>query len=218
MTKRKMFITVVLIIFCFPIINFAQGNGPGVPFSDLQNQISKLQQQISGLQEQMVNIQKMAKSTEAQGPVGPTGPMGPQGPAGAVGPQGATGLTGATGLQGPAGVANGITIAAHGEVDPDGLEYYPSGQYWSYQQDVTNSAMYYYIRLLNMSDSSKPPTCIVAPGQHDLQIGWDSSLYLDYSYYNNSEKAWEFTVISQRYTAGSFYPMKSGFSFVCVQE
>jgi hypothetical protein len=230
MNKRNIFTTVALLILCVPIIGFAQGHGPGVPFKDLQVQISNMQQQISSLKGQMSNIQQSLKSVGPQGLVGPIGPIGPQGPAGAVGPQGAagprgdtgapgaTGLTGATGLQGPAGVANGITIAAHGEVDADGIEVIPSDQFLCYQLTPPTWAMIYYIRLLSMSDPTKPPTCIVAPGPHSLQVGYVLSLYHDYPYFNDVEDAWEFAVISLRNTTNGTSPYKSGFSFICVQE
>ena len=230
MTKRKIFTTVALLILCVPIIGFAQGHSPGVPFKDLQVQISNMQQQISSLKDQISNIQQPLKSVGPQGLVGPIGPIGPQGPAGAVGPQGAagprgdtgapgaTGLTGATGLQGPAGVANGITIAAHGEVNANGDQVNPSDQFLCYQQTPPNWATIYYIRLLSMSDPTKPPTCIVAPGPHSLQIGYVLSLYHDYPYFNDVEDAWEFAVISLRNTTGGTSQYKSGFSFICVQE
>jgi hypothetical protein len=69
MTKRKIVLTLTLLILCIPIIAFAQVKAQGVPFQDLQNQINNLQQQINNIK-------------LSPGPAGPVGPMGPAGPAG----------------------------------------------------------------------------------------------------------------------------------------
>jgi hypothetical protein len=67
MTKRKIVIILALLIFSSPIIGFAQGNNPGVPFKDLQNQINNMQQEIKILQGQLLNIEANQKQPEPQG-------------------------------------------------------------------------------------------------------------------------------------------------------
>jgi len=232
MTNRKIVITVALLILSVPIIGFAQANGPGVPFKDLQIQISNMQQQINTLQNQILNIQQKPMQAGPQGLAGPQGPVGPvgpigqagsQGPVGPVGPigqagsQGPVGPAGPIGPQGPAGVANGITIAVHGEVDENGGVVGSSDKFLCSTQDKYSDVMMYHIRLLSMSDpTKKPPICIVAPGPHSINTKWDLSMYQDDSQFN--EGAWEFSVMSQRTTGYSFLGYKSAFNFICVQE
>jgi hypothetical protein len=225
MTKKNIVVTVALLIFSVPIIVFAQANGPGVPFRDLQIQINNMQQEISSLHNKIQYIQQTKMPEVAQGPVGPAGPMGPQGPAGPLGPQGLAGAQGPVGAagpigpQGPAGVANGITIAVHGEVDEDGKVVGPSDKFLCYKLSEFDDAMIYHIRLLSMSDPTKAsPTCIVAPGPHSINSKWDLSMYQDDSQFDYDEGAWEFSVISQRPNGFVFSKYKSAFNFICVQE
>jgi hypothetical protein len=188
MIKRKIVVTVALLILNIPIICFAQANDQGVPFKDLQNQINNMQQQISSLQNQIQSFQKALITTGPQGLSGPTGPQGPAGSQGPVGP------AGPIGPQGPAGVADGITIAAHGEVDENGVELNHSDKFRLYKQAEFPDQMTYYIRLLSMNDPTKQPTCC-RTRSHSLQTKYVVSMYQDYLRFDDIEDAWEFAVI-----------------------
>ncbi len=88
----------------------SEGKVPGVPFKQLQDQITAI--------ETTPGPQGPKGPTGNPGPAGPAGPTGATGPAGAAGPAGATGPAGAAGPAGPTGPA-GVTGPA-GPTGPSG--------------------------------------------------------------------------------------------------
>ena len=182
MKKRKIVVTLALIIFSVPIIGFAQGNNSGAPFKDLQNQISNMQKDIKSLQDQLQKSEENKYQSEPQL---------------------------------PARDATGITTTVHGVVDEYGSILNPSDKFETYKTDYYDVTIY-HIRLLQMRDDTKAPTCVAALGPHSVAYDLDLRMYQDNPFFMNG--AWEFSVTSQRSNGYAFFPYNLGFSFICIQE
>jgi hypothetical protein len=116
-------------------------------------------------------------------------------------------------MQGEAKTESNNPIAAHGVLNMEGVDFFPSQQFLCYKTELS-TAVFYNILLQNMKDENRRPTCVVSPGEHNVQANYNLGMYGEPEF-NTFEGMWEFVVVSQR---NGFFPYKSGFSFICVQE
>ena len=147
---KKTLVVLIALVLCIPVITIAADvsltSDGKVPGSPFQN----LQSQIDQLKIQLQNIQL------TPGPQGPQGLVGPAGPAG------------------PAGVANGISQAIHGSIDPTGAIVSGTG----FTVNHSHTGIY---DINFTSNFTTPPDCIVqytnvagqsTPNNLLLQVQW----------------------------------------------